>query len=397
MIPAARISAAIEILDDIQAGNAAEQVLTRWARANRYAGSGDRAAIRDLVFDALRCLRSYAWLGGAELAEEGQAAPNGRTLMIGALRASGQEPSDLFTGARFAPEPLSDEEAANAPSLEDAPRDVALDCPTWLLPKFEETLGADTDAVLHLMQSRATVFLRVNLARSSRDEIIAALALDEVETKPHPLSPSALEVMSNPRRIANAQAYADGLIELQDAASQAIVDLFPLQDGQRVLDYCAGGGGKLLAMAARAKAHFTAHDIDPRRMRDIAPRAERAGIAGIEMAEPGAPEGLFDLVLCDAPCTGSGSWRRAPQAKWDLDEARLQELCDIQADVLDKASASVAPGGTLAYATCSLFAQENTAQIEAFIQRHPEWHVEISQVFTPLDGGDGFFCALLTR
>ncbi|MFT6605419.1 MAG: 16S rRNA (cytosine967-C5)-methyltransferase [Halocynthiibacter sp.] len=392
MIPAARISAAIDILDDILAGNAAEQVLTRWARANRYAGSGDRAAIRDLVFEAVRRMRSFAWLGGA-----GEGGPSGRALMIGALRAEGQDPKDLFTGARFAPAPLSDEEAADAPSLAEAPRDIALDCPAWLLTKFDAALGAQAEAVLRLMQSRAPVFLRVNLARSTRDEMVAALALDGVETAPHALSPSALEVLSNPRRIANSQAYADGLVELQDAASQAIVDFLPLQDGQKILDYCAGGGGKLLAMAARAKAQFTAHDIDPRRMSDIAPRAERAAIPGITYAEPGAPKGTFDLVLCDAPCTGSGSWRRAPHAKWDLSEERLQELCDIQAEVLDKACGFVAPGGVLAYATCSLFDQENEAQIAAFLKRHPEWKIVKSQTLTPLDGGDGFFCALLTR
>lgn len=392
MIPAARISAAIEILDDILAGNAAEQVLTRWARANRYAGSGDRAAIRDLVFETVRCVRSFGWLGRAD-----QDALTGRALMIGALRASGQEPADLFTGARFAPEPLSEEEALEAPSLDDAPREVAVDCPEWLLEKFDATLGADADVVLRLMQSRAPVFLRVNLARTTRDEMIEALALNEIETKPHPLSKSALEVLSNPRRIANSQAFADGLIELQDAASQAIVDLLPLQDGLRILDYCAGGGGKLLAMAARAKAQFTAHDIDPRRMRDIAPRAERAAIAGIVFAEPGAPQGKFDLVLCDAPCTGSGSWRRAPQAKWDLDEERLQDLCDIQGDVLDKACKFVAQDGVLVYVTCSLFDEENEAQVKAFVQRHPEWKIAKTHVLTPLDGGDGFFCALLTR
>ncbi|MGH1329395.1 MAG: RsmB/NOP family class I SAM-dependent RNA methyltransferase [Paracoccaceae bacterium] len=392
MIPAARISAAIDILDDILAGNAAEQVLTRWARANRYAGSGDRAAIRDLVFEALRRMRSFAWLGGADMA-----APNGRALMIGALRAGGQAPEALFDVGRFAPAPLSEEELAHAPSLTEAPREIALDCPAWLLTKFDAALGAQADAVLHLMQSRAPVFLRVNLARTTRDEMVATLALDGIETAPHALSPSALEVLSNPRRIANSQAYADGLIELQDAASQAIVDLLPLQDGVRILDYCAGGGGKLLAMAARAKAQFTAHDIDSRRMRDIAPRAERAAISGITYAEPGAPKGTFDLVLCDAPCSGSGSWRRAPQAKWDLDAARLAELCEIQADVLDQAQGLVAPGGLLAYATCSLFDQENSAQIAAFIARHPGWTLQSHHLLTPMDGADGFFCALLTR
>lgn len=386
MTPSARISAAIELLDGVIAGGAAERLLTAWARANRYAGSGDRAAIRDLVYDALRCRRSFGWLGGKE---------SGRGLMIGLIRARGDDPDLLFTGGRFAPMPLSEAEAARP--LADAPRGVRLDCPDWLLPHFDAALGTASDTVLEAMRHRAPVFLRVHLGRLSRDGAIAMLADEGIDAVAHGLSPSALQVTHNARRIAASGAYRDGLVELQDAASQAVVDLLPLGPDMRVLDYCAGGGGKLLAMAARAPAAFTAHDAEPRRMRDLPARAQRAGLVDVALAAPGTLAGGFDLVLCDAPCSGSGSWRRAPQAKWDLTPDRLDQLVDIQAEILDHASTLVTPDGTLAYATCSLFGRENHDQIRAFLTRHPGWHCSAEHVFTPLDGGDGFYLALLAR
>ena len=385
MTPAARLAAAITLLDPILAGAPAEKQLTGWARANRYAGSGDRAAIRDLVFDALRCARSYGHLGGGT---------DGRALMIGAQRAAGHDPAALFTGVGYGAAELTQEERAyHAP---DAPRAVALDCPDWLLPLFDAAHGADTDAILAALQQRAPVFLRVNLRRTDRETAIAALAQDGVRAAPHPLSPSALEVTQNARRLAQTAAYRDGLVELQDAASQALVDMLPLHNGARVLDYCAGGGGKSLAMAARADLQIDCFDADPARMRDLPVRATRAGQAEA-LTLTDSPQGPYDLVLCDAPCSGSGAWRRSPQAKWQLTAARLQELAQIQADILDQAAPLVAASGRLAYATCSLLEAENADAISGFLARNAGWRLESSRRLTPLDGGDGFFCALLTR
>jgi 16S rRNA (cytosine967-C5)-methyltransferase len=227
---------------------------------------------------------------------------------------------------------------------------------------------------------------------------VAALALDGIETQPNPLSPTALEVLNKPRKVQTSNAYLDGLVELQDAASQAIVDELSLRSGQRVLDFCAGGGGKSLAMAAQTSAQFFAHDIAPARMKDLPARAKRAGVqvtvlasAALAKAEP------FDLVLADAPCSGSGSWRRAPEAKWALSQARLTELCALQAQIMDNAAALVAKGGTLAYATCALLKMENQDQITAFLGRHSGWTLKKARVLTPLEGGDGFFIACLKR
>lgn len=398
MTPAARIAAAIEILDQQIAGTPAERALTNWARSHRFAGAGDRAAIRDHVFDALRCLRSYAALGGAA---PGTAA-TGRQLMLGALRDAGRDPAGIFTGQGHAPAPLAAGEPAGPAepaALAALPPEVACDCPDWLLPLFRQSLGADCTQVLRLMRQRAPVFLRVNLARGTREAAIAALAAEEIVALPHPLSPAALEVTGKPQRIRNAAPYLDGRVELQDAASQALVDALPLAAGQRVLDYCAGGGGKTLAMAGRLgprAAQWFAHDADPARMRDLPVRAARAGLRVTQLGPQAVTAaGRFDLLLADVPCSGSGSWRRAPEAKWQLTPDRFAQLLKIQSEILDKASGMVKPGGVLAYATCSLFTAENADRIRDFLEAHPGWSLRGNHRFTPLDGGDGFYLALL--
>jgi len=389
LTPAARVAAAIGILDQVLDGAAGERILTTWARQNRYAGSKDRAAIRDHVFDAIRCQQSYGALGHAQ---------TGRGMMIGALRAAGQDPETFFTGEGYAPPALSPQEAAPAPQLADLPETTRLDCPPWLAPRLRSALGDDFAPVMTLLRTRAPVFVRANLARGGRDAALQALSRDEIGARAHPLSPTAIEITANPRKVNTSSAFVDGWVELQDAASQAVVDVLPTPAGARVLDYCAGGGGKALAIAARGDVNVFAHDINPDRMKDIAIRAQRAGVS-ISQLDGGdldahAP---FDLVLADAPCSGSGSWRRAPQGKWALTEERLHELCAIQGEILDEIQGLVGKDGVLAYATCSLLECENTAQIKGFLDRHPQWRLLEERQFTPLDGGDGFYIATLKR
>lgn len=386
MTPAARIAAAIDILDEIGAGAPAERALTRWARGHRFAGSGDRAAIRDHVFDALRRRRSLARLGGGE---------SGRALMLGALRADGADPDAVFSGERFAPAPLTEAERRFEPAPET--EGEVLDLPDWLLGPLSESLGPDVSAVARALRHRAPVFLRANLLKTDRKGAIAALADDGIIAAPHPLSDTALDVTEGARRVHASRAYREGLVEIQDAASQAVVAALAHNlGGARVLDYCAGGGGKALALAALG-AKVTAHDADAGRMRDLPARAARAG-ARIATVAPGAASGLFDLVLADAPCSGSGAWRRQPEAKWRLSAERLAALTAIQAEILDAAAARVAPEGRLAYATCSLLNAENHAQIEAFLARNAGWERAAEDLrLTPLDGGDGFYLAQLTR
>lgn len=381
MTPAARLSAAIEVLEAILSGQAPEVVLTNWGRANRYAGSGDRAGIRDLVYDALRCRASYAALGGGL---------TGRGLVLGLVRAQGGDVSALFCGEGHAPAPVTARDDGHEPQGYDA-----LDCPPWLGPRLEATLGAEFAPTLRALQSRAPVFLRVNLARTTREDAAAVLAQDGIATKPVSWVHTALEVTQNARKVQTSVAYQTGLVDLQDASSQAVVAGLYLTPNVKVLDYCAGGGGKALALAARG-AKVWAHDAYPARMSDLPTRAARAGQRIMITAEP-AETKPYDVVLTDVPCSGSGSWRRDPAGKWALSAARLTELRALQAQIMDQAAPLVRHGGTLAYATCSILEEENEAQVAAFLGRHPGWAGKTQKRFAPLSGGDGFFLATLTR
>lgn len=380
MTPGARAAAAIAVMERVLAGTPAEVALTNWGRANRYAGSGDRAAVRDIVYDVLRCRRSVAALGGGEGA---------RALVLGWARERGRE--TLFDGQGHAPAPPLPAEAGRPPvGLE------ALDCPDWLETPLRSGLGDRFAPVMQAMRQRAPVFLRVNLARTTREGAIAALSADGVEAAAHPLADTALVVREGARKVQQGAAYAAGLVELQDAASQAVAAMLPLADGMAVLDMCAGGGGKTLAMGARARLDLFAHDAEPRRMTDLPARAQRAGVA-VTIEDRPERSGPYDLVLTDVPCSGSGSWRRDPEGKWALTPARLEQLLSVQAGIMDRAAGMVAAGGVLAYATCSMIEAENGGQVSAFLSRHPAWRMEGDRRFTPLDGGDGFYAAVLRR
>lgn len=380
MTPGARLAAAIAVLDKVQAGQPAEVALTNWGRANRYAGSGDRAAVRDIVFDVLRQKLSCAAWGGAD---------TGRGLVLGWARKARQEA--LFDGQGHAPAPATADEVGQEPE-----GNAALDCPDWLEAPLRSGLGADFPAVMGAMQARAPVFLRVNLGRTTREEAAEALAADGVEAVAHPLAASALEVRSGARRVQATAAYLTGLVELQDAASQAVVEMLPLRDGMAVLDLCAGGGGKTLAMAARARLRLFAHDSDRRRMADLPARAARAGVA-VKIVDQPEKTGPYDLILTDVPCSGSGSWRRDPEGKWALTPTRLEALLVVQAGIMDRAAAMLGPGGVLGYATCSMIEAENGAQVAALMARQPGLQLVTERRFTPLEGGDGFYCAVLRK
>ncbi len=386
MTPAARIAAAIGILDRIEAGEPAEKALTGWARRSRFAGSKDRAAVRDHVFDVLRCRRSCAALGGGE---------SGRALMLGLLRRKGLDPGEVFTGEGHAPAPLTPEERRAGRPPEGA---EALDMPDWLLPDLTAALGGDLEEVCRLFQARAPVWLRVNERRCSREEARALLAREGIVARPSERVKTALEVIENARRIKQSEAWKTGCVELQDLNSQALCADLPL-GAARVLDYCAGGGGKVLALAARApEGQYLAHDADFARMKDLPIRAARAG-AEVRLVKPGEAGAAapFDLVLCDVPCSGSGAWRRSPEGKWRLDAGRLEELMKTQSEILDKAKKLVSEAGEIAYATCSLLTGENEARIDAFLAANPGWECRESRRYSPLSGGDGFFLARLVR
>jgi 16S rRNA (cytosine967-C5)-methyltransferase len=389
MTPAARLSAAIELLDAILSGEPAERALTRWARASRFAGSRDRAAVRDIVYDCLRQRRSLGWLGGAD---------TGRALVIAHAAREGADLDALCTGEGFAPEPPTEaERAAIAQDLSDAPELVRLDCPEALADLLRESLGEAFVPVLAAMQDRAPVDLRVNTLKTTAQAATVALARDGVLVESHPLVRDALRVVQNPRQVAASRAYTQGMVELQDVSSQWVAAEAGARPGMTVLDYCAGGGGKALALAAAmsGRGRLIAHDANPRRMADLPDRTRRAS-AAVEICAPddiAALGPVCDLVLVDAPCTGSGAWRRKPETKWRLAPGDIDRFTTLQDAILDAAARHVRPGGVLAYATCSLLRAENGDRARAFSARHPDWMLLGERSLSPLDGGDGFYLA----
>jgi len=384
--PGARVAAAVSVLDAIRGGAPAERALSNWARGARYAGSKDRAAVRDHVFDVLRRWRSCAALGGGQ---------TGRALMVGALRARDLDPARLFTGERHAPAPLSELEraAGRAPGAAEA-----RDLPDWLWPRFEAALGDGAGQAAERLRYRAPVTLRVNARRMTRDAAQVALAGEGIACRPVDHVRMALQVIDGERKLSGCSLYRSGAVELQDASSQAAMDALELPHGARVLDYCAGGGGKTLALAARNDGAWFAHDASMRRMADLPGRAARAGVA-VRRCETGDVPGLapFDAVVCDVPCSGSGTWRRGPQAKWTLTPERLAELVRTQIEILARAADLVARDGLLIYCTCSILTEENEKVIEHFSTDFRDWEVVFARRWPISEVGDGFFIAQLSR
>ncbi|MEM9578337.1 MAG: RsmB/NOP family class I SAM-dependent RNA methyltransferase [Pseudomonadota bacterium] len=384
MTPAARVAAAIEILDAIANGSAAEQALTRWARASRYAGSKDRAAVRDHVFDALRRRQTAASLGGGT---------SGRALMLGLMRAQNLDPAEIFTGLGHAPPPLSSEELAAGDSQDD-PAQI-WDFPEALRPELVRSLEERAFRTAEALKDRAPITLRVNKAKTTRAAAREQLHAEGITSVENPLCDTALTVTDGARKLRNSGCYLNGLVELQDAASQAVVAALPA--ARKCLDFCAGGGGKALALAAQPDRTVYAHDAEPARMRDLQARAARAGCNITEVStaalKTNAP---YDLVLCDVPCSGSGAWRRSPDAKWRLTSERLAELTVIQDAILDQVMPLIAPQGVLAFATCSIFKAENEDRVAAFLGRHPNWKCTFERRFDVTPQGDGFYSAHLT-
>src|SRR6266700_1309612 len=380
MTPAARLSAAIELICAIDAERIpAAKALKEWGTAHRYAGSGDRAAIAGLVWDVLRRRASSAWLMDED-------TPRARVL--GMLKLERGMDADaiatLCDGSRFAPAPLSEAERAalTARSLADAPAHVAGDYPEWLDPYLAKVFGEDRVAEAVAMASRAPLDLRVNTLKSNRDKVLKALA--HLHAKPTPWSINGLRIaLSADARNPGIQAEEDfikGAVEVQDEGSQLAAQFTAAKPGEQVIDLCAGAGGKTLALAAmmQGKGRLIATDSDKRQLAPIHERLSRAGVHNADVRTPkGDTDPLADirasadLVVIDAPCTGTGTWRRNPDAKWRMRPGALEMRLKDQAEVLDRASALVKPGGRIAYITCSVFAQENGAQVAVVLARHP--------------------------
>ena len=429
MTPAAQISAAVEILQILhETRRPVQDALKDWGQAHRFAGSKDRASIASLVYDALRKRASSAFVMGAETP---------RARMLGALReARGMAPeaiAALCTGENHAPAPLSadERERLETVTLAEAPAHVRGDYPEWLAPRLEAALGEEAAQEGAALAARAPVDLRVNILKASREQAQAKLA--HLHPEPTPLSPLGLRILPAPDgrgpALSAEPAFVKGLVETQDEASQLAALLCGAEPGWQILDLCAGGGGKTLALAAQThnRGQIYAYDQDGRRLTPMYERLERAGARNVQLRAPRGKadvlqdlEGRCDLVLIDAPCTGVGTWRRHPDAKWRLAPGALEQRQKDQRELLAQALRFVKPKGRIAYATCSLLLEENEEQIKAFCAAHPEFAPlgaeetatraglpELSRFaskhgaglrFSPLSSHtDGFFVCLLQR
>ena len=383
MTPQARAQAAIDILDEViaaarDAGAAADVIVQRYFKTRRYAGSKDRRAVRDLVYAAIR--------------RAGERPDGGRAALVG-LAGDQPDVAALFDGSTHAP----------APIVEGESRAAAGQAPGWL--------GGRLDGFG--LSERAPLDLRVNRLKAGRDEVRIEGAV------PTPHAPDGLRVPEG-TQVEHLPAWEAGLIEVQDEGSQLVTLACRAAPGMTVVDLCAGAGGKTLGLAAamEGRGRIIACDADRPRLSRLAPRAERAGVTIVEtrLLDGGRESAALldlvdaaDLVVVDAPCSGTGTWRRNPEARWRLTPARIERLVTLQAHLLDVAAALVRPGGTLIHIVCSLLDEEGAGQASAFLARHPGWEARpitlpagephgLGHRLTPAkDGTDGFFVAALVR
>lgn len=429
MTPGARLQSAIGILEDIfRNGRPADRVFDAWARSNRYAGSKDRAAVSELTYAVLR---RRAELSAAIGASEVRLLAFAALVLLDELSVAAVVA--LADGARHAPAPLSQEEqrALSAAVLpgENAQPWVRYNYPEWLHSELDIAFGSELEREMSALMDRAPTDLRANTLKMKREKVQTLLIGEGLSTEPTPWSPWGLRLTSRVNVLGLA-SFRDGAIEIQDEGSQLACLLAGAAPGEQVVDLCAGGGGKSLALAAMMKNHgqIYACDTDARRLSGLTPRVRRADIRNLQVRTlgpfvPNTPDGdLADLesradcVFVDAPCSGTGAWRRSPDARWRLNPEMLAGYRATQAEVLARGARLVRPGGRLVYVTCSLLPSENENQIEAFLAAHPafapqswvvNWpeHVPLPPAppgqwlhLTPASTGtDGFFVAVLRR
>lgn len=389
MTPAARTQAAIELLDGIivsarDGGPAADTLIARYFAQRRYAGSKDRRAVRALVYDAIRSL--------------GERPASGRAAVI-ALAAERPELAATFDGSTHGPAPIEAGEGAVRTGL----------APAWLQDALQRS-GLDRAQIAALLD-RAPLDVRVNTLLGTRDDALALFP----DAEPIANTPAGLRLPAD-TAVERSPAFEGGLIEVQDAGSQIVGGVAGAAAGMTLVDLCAGAGGKTLALAAAMgnDGRVIATDTDRARLQRLQPRADRAGVTIVEtrLLDPGEEASALDdlrsaadAVVIDAPCSGTGTWRRNPEARWRLTSARLERLVKTQARLLDLGATLVAPGGAITYIVCSLLDAEGADQVAGFLSRHVGWSAEAPGVgsvhgggarLTPAtDGTDGFFVARL--
>ena len=374
-----RLSAAIDVLTDVETRKRpVSEALKAWGLNNRFAGAGDRAAIGNLVYDALRRRASHAALMGSD-------SPRALVLAV-AVRDWGEDPAALnesFASDSHAPEALSEDEMARAVGQlgDDMPGWVLADVPEWLAPSLERGFGDNWIAEGQDMAGRPSLDLRTNTLKSSRERVMKSLA--RFTPRETALSPLGITMPAGSRdartpSVTTDEGYLKGWFEVQDQGSQIVAALAGAQPGEQVLDLCAGAGGKTLALAAAMmnKGQIFAYDSDRNRLAPIYDRLKRNGARNVQVRapQPGALDdlvGKMDRVVIDAPCTGTGTWRRRPDTKWKLTPELLAQRMGEQAAILSEGQRYLKPGGALVYITCSILPEENDEQIAGFLAGNP--------------------------
>lgn len=416
-----RISAAIEVLTEIEARHRpARLALKAWGEASRFAGAKDRAFVSGLVMDGLRKRRSMAWRMGGE---------GPRAVTLGVLRFGWGWPRERIAEAAadepHGPGVLTQVEQAALRSPRDlagAPAPVRGDYPDWLEPAMSRAFGEDRSEAGAALAERAPVDLRINTLKTDPERALKALAPLHAEPAPALVTAARIAAPDPTMRggaVETIPAFSKGWFEVQDLGSQIAAAAAGEVKGAQVLDFCAGGGGKTLALAAAmaSTGQIYAYDADARRLADTIRRAQRAGVRNLQVRSPVEPDplrglaGRMDVVFVDAPCTGSGAWRRNPDTKWKLTPDALARRQGDQDTVLRDAAAFVRPGGRMIYVTCSVFREENEDRVDAFLQGHSAFAVappppELSPYLTAegylrlaphTSATDGFFAAVLAR
>lgn len=433
MTPAARIQSVLEILERIEKSPIPmDLTIGDYMRNRRFIGSKDRSAIVEKTYDVIR---HHARIGWALEQAGVPDAPSARLRLLALMvMAEGLEKTaPLWDGSRHGPSPITEDEREILDRLPtdfgSAPVEVVCECPPIYAPSLRAYFGDDFADEMAAMIPPAQLNLRVNLAIGDVDKAISLLAEDNVSTARNHYSPWGLKVQGK-AFLSLTRAFKKGLIEIQDEGSQLIALCCGARPGQQVLDYCAGAGGKTLALAngmlveERVKGRIVAMDLEPARLAKAKDRCRRARISDIVELRPLSEEKnrkwlrrqkeSFDCVLADVPCSGTGTWRRNPDMRWRVYGPSLEEITEIQADILEKVAGAVKPGGRLVYATCSLLPEENEHQIERFLNDHPEFKLKsLADIWpenleVPCDGSylrltprrhnsDGFFAAIMER
>lgn len=374
MKDSARIQTAIEILDLLfEFRQPADNAINTYFRTHRYIGGTDRRVISDLVWRTLRCYGRLSSLSAEKL--------TGRAAVMMLLSYEKQDIETLFDGQKYAPAQPEGKEKAFLKTLPPVFPSAELECPDWLKNKI-----SPRDIVA--MSNEAPFDLRVNTLKTDREQVLELLTQSGIKAEKTPFAPNGIRIKERVN-LSSMPLYQDGLIEVQDEGSQIVSLLTQAKAGQTVIDWCAGAGGKTLAMSAmmRAKGTIYAVDNDPKRMRDLPDRACRAAANNVIVLNDYNNLKMYDLVLVDAPCTGSGTWRRSADARWRITPQQSAGIIKTQREILDKACRFVKKGGKLFYITCSLDPAENENQVRAFLQSHNDFKLEdLSPVLENLTG-----------